>query len=394
MKDLSNDLLTGHLDELAAFEPNGFPFVSLYLNTQADGHGRDNFESFVRKEFSNRAKTFPVDSVERISFERDAAIIQKYSEKALRASANGLALFACAGANNYFKAIQLDAPINKNSLHVAPRPHLYPLARLIDQYPRYVALLADTNSARLFVFDLGQTKQSRKLDNTGSSLAQDGVRTQLRYRRRVEKYNLLHAKEVVEMLERVVREESVQHIVLAGDAVIIPLLQEQMPSSLTEKVIDILRLDIRTPEHEVLRATMKSLREDNIQTDAEKVRDLFDKYRAGGLAVVGLRDTLDALEQWQVDDLLLSASLKDIRAGEESLNEIPSVSAMSANTLVDAGAFITQMTEPGSAATAAAAVADKLVAKARLNGAGVTFIEDPLLLKDVGGVGAFLRYRI
>jgi peptide subunit release factor 1 (eRF1) len=393
MKELSNHLLTKDLDELAAFEPNGFPFVSLYLNMQADHHGRDNFEPFVRKEFASRAKTFPVDSVERVSFERDAGRIEKYLEEELRVSANGLALFACA--DNYFKAIQLDAPINKHSLHVASRPHLYPLARLIDQYPRYVALLADTNSARLFVFDLGKTESRDELNSPNTSRAETGERSQMRYRRRLENERQLHVKEIVETLERVVREESAQHIVLAGDEVIIPLLCEQMPFNLYDKVIDILRLDIKTPEHEVLRATMESLREDNIQTDAEKVRDLFDKYRAGGLATVGLRDTLDALEQWQVDELLLSASLKDIRADKDSLNEIPSVSAMSANTLAAAGAFITQMIEPGSAATAAAAVvADKLVAKARLNGAGVTFIEDSLLLKDVGGVGAFLRYRV
>jgi peptide subunit release factor 1 (eRF1) len=395
MKELSNDSLMRDLDELAAFEPNGFPFVSLYLNAQADQHGRDNFEPFVRKEFNNRARTFAEDSPERKSFERDAARIESYLRDELQPSANGVALFACAGACDYFKAIQLAAQINRHSLHVAPRPHLYPLARVIDQYPRYVALVADTNSARLFVFDLGKTESLDELNSPNTSRAEAGERSQLRYRRRMENERQLHAKEIVETLERVVREESAQHIVLAGDEVIIPLLCERMPPFLGDKVIDILRLDIRTPEHEVLRATMEALREDNIQTDAEKVRDLFDKYRAGGLAVVGLRDTLDALEQWQVDELLLSASLKDIRADERSLNEIPSVSAMSANTLAAAGAFITQIIEPGSAATtAAAAVADQLVAKARLNGAGVTFIEDRLLLKDVGGVGAFLRYRI
>ena len=52
MKKITDVTLMDQLDELAAFEPNGFPFVSLYLNMQPDQHGRDNFESFVRKEFS------------------------------------------------------------------------------------------------------------------------------------------------------------------------------------------------------------------------------------------------------------------------------------------------------------------------------------------------------
>lgn len=64
MKELSKDLLTGYLDELAAFETNGNPFVILYLNAQADRHRRDNFEPFVRKELARRAKTFAEGSSE------------------------------------------------------------------------------------------------------------------------------------------------------------------------------------------------------------------------------------------------------------------------------------------------------------------------------------------
>jgi peptide subunit release factor 1 (eRF1) len=271
MKELSSEMLNRHLDELAAFEPNGFaPFISLYLNAQADHHGRDNFHSFVRKEFTSCAKTFPVDSMERVSFERDAARVEKYLEKELQESANGVAIFACAGADNYFKAIQLDAPIRRNKLHVSDYPHLYPLARLIDQHPRYAAVIADTEAARIFVFDLGRTKSRQELNNAGISRSRVGERSQMRYRRRVENSQQLHAKEIVEMLERVVRDETVEHIILAGDEVIIPLLHERLPAHLAEKVIDILRLDIRTPEHEILKATMEALREDKTHSDAEK----------------------------------------------------------------------------------------------------------------------------
>lgn len=49
MKNLTDLTLMDQLDELVAFERNGFPFISLYLNMQPDQHGRDNFESFVRK---------------------------------------------------------------------------------------------------------------------------------------------------------------------------------------------------------------------------------------------------------------------------------------------------------------------------------------------------------
>jgi peptide subunit release factor 1 (eRF1) len=380
MKENRDVTLIRHLDELAAYEPNGLPFVSLYLNAEADQHGRDNFEPFVRKEFKARAKAFAPDSIELASFERDSARIKRYLLEELRPSANGLALFACAGKENYFKAVQLDVPIKRNQMYVCHEPHLYPLARLIDQHPRYVALVADTNSARLFVFGLGRTLSNEALNNVKLRRTQGGGWSQMRYQRHVDNYHLLHAKEVVEMLERVVREEAATHIVLAGDEVIIPLLREQLPPHLANKVIDVLRLDIRTPEHEVLKATLASLREHNLQTDAEMVRHLLDEYRAGGLAVVGARDTLTALYQGQVDELLLSASAREIVCDEEELEM-----AQTSGQLQTKPSFHSR--EPHLVA------ADTMVARARLSGSRVTFIEDTALLAGVGGCGALLRYR-
>ena len=385
MKELTTELsdvtFDRHLDELAAIEPTGFPFISLYLNTQPDQHGRDNFESFVRKEFKARAKALAEDSPEMASFRRDTARIMAYLRDELRPSANGLALFACAGAGGFFKAVQLDAPVKRHQLHVTQEPYLYPLARLIDQHPRYVALLADTNSARLFVFGLGRASSSEEVQGVKVSRTQGGGWSQMRYQRRADNYHLLHAKEVVEMLERVVREEAADHIVLAGDEVSIPLLREQLPPHLADKVIDVLRLDMRTPEHEVLKATLAALREHNAQTDAERVRHLLDEYRAGGLAVVGLRDTLTALYRGQVDELLVSASAREIICEEEDIEEVPADDSSPRRGVVGGR-------EPHLVA------ADLLVTHARRTGARVTFIEDAALLANIGGVGALLRYRL
>jgi len=203
----------------------------------------------------------------------------------------------------------------------------------------------------------------------------------MRYQRHVDNFHLQHAKEVVGVLDRVVREDAVEHIILAGDEVIIPLLREQLPDRLREKVIDILRLDIRTPEHEVLKATMDSLREHNLHTDAEKVRQLFDEYRAGGLAVVTWKDTVTAMERGQVDELLLSASAREIGTNDQEFDE----------SGVDQ--HVSDV-PPVSNTESSLMPADLLVTLARQTGARVTFIEDTALLSSVGGVGAMLRYRI
>lgn len=385
MKHLSNDLMAENLDELTSFEPNGFPFVSLYLNTQADQHGRDNFEPFVRKELASRARTFAEGSREREYFERDAGRIIRYLTDNLEPSANGAAIFACTGKNGFFKAIQLDAPIHKNRLHVSDRPHIFPLARLIEQNPVYVVLLADTKSARIFVFDLGRVKRLEEFSADVKDFASVGEHSQMRYRRRVENNQGLHAKETVEMLERVVSEEKAESVILAGDEIIIALLRQRMSTEIADKVIDILRLDIRAPEHEILRATIESLQADNAQTDAERVSDLFDQYRADGLATVGLEKTMYALVNGQADELLLSASPDDILIDNESagvLNPANSRAAKTVGTAVQPAQELSRQM-----------IAGALVSLARKSGAAITFIEDRNLLADVGGIGAFLRYK-
>ncbi|MDQ3256816.1 MAG: hypothetical protein M3R15_23475, partial [Acidobacteriota bacterium] len=292
------------LDRLAAFAPVDLPVISLYLSTRADRRGRANFDSFVRKELKAKSQTYPLRSPARISFDTDAGRIKAYLEN-IRRSANGVAIFACAGAGNFFETVALDAPIEEHKLYVYHQPHLYPLARLSDEFPRYAALVADTNAARIYVFGIGENLGELSVKNPNVSQTQLGGWSQARYQRHIKNYHLHHAKEVVEALDCVVRTEKVNHIVLAGDEVILPVLRGQFPPHLSERVIDTLRLDITTPEHVVAERTLEALQRHEAKTDVERVERLLDEYRAGGLSVVGAHDTLAALSRGQVDELYL-----------------------------------------------------------------------------------------
>jgi peptide chain release factor subunit 1 len=388
------------IDRLAAFEPAGFPVVSLYLNTQPDEHGRERerVEPFVRKELGERVRSYPLRSAERESLEKDQRRIEGYIRDELRPSANGLALFACAGAD-LFEAVQVEAPIQENQLFVADRPHLYPLARLNDQYPRYAVLVVDTHSARLFVFGTGRRLGEQQVESPKTNRTAVGGWSQARYQRHVDNIHLHHAKEVVDVLDRVVRDEGIDRVVVAGDEVIVPLLREQLPPALASKVVDVLRLDIRTPERDVLERTLETLREHDARDDRERVGRLLDAYRAGGLAVVGVEATRTALEIGQVDELVITATPVAIAVEATGHGPEPLARAAAAAAEGGAGAVATAATpvaapEDASPEQVALAVADELVTKARQTSAAVTFIEDPALLADVGGVGAFLRYRV
>src|SRR2546421_2305074 len=370
------------MERLERFEPTEYPFTSLYLNAQANERGRDQFGLFVRQELDARAKTFEPHTPARQSFDRDAERINSYLEQEVRPSANGIVIFACSGANDFFEAEQLDVPIERNQLFVYNQPHLYPLARLMEQYPRYAVLLADTNSARIYVFMQGHVIDHKEIENIKTNRSQVGGWSQMRYQRHVDNYHLHHAKEVIDVLDRVVRQDKIEKVILSGDEeTIIPILRQQMTKELADKIVDTLNLSVKTPEHEILEATMQALRVHNATDDAEKVRRLLDEYRADGLAVVGVAATLEALTNGQVEELLISATMRGIRYDERQVEKVMAAYAPTAG-------HAAETSEPRTAA-------DELVKRAeQISSARITFIEDESLLASAGGVGALLRYRI
>jgi peptide chain release factor subunit 1 len=369
------------IERLASFESQDLPVVSLYLNAQADQHGQHNFDVFVRKQLSERAKTFETDTPQRASIDEDLVRINRYLEQKIDPATQGIAIFACSGANDFFETIQLEAPIENNRLFVYDRPHLYPLARMLDQYPRYAVVLADTNAAKIFVFALGQAVKRQEVQNVKTKRTQVGGWSQMRYQRHTENYHLHHAKEVVDNLERLVRDERIEHVMLAGDEqVIIPLLREQMSKELSEKVVDVLSLGIDTPEHELLEQSLNAYRRLNSLSDMEKVEHLIGEYRRDGLAVAGVAQTLAALSNGQVEELLI-ASRADALQFDKA--EVEKVLAAYGGT----GEENKTLDQP--------TVADELLRRAtQLSSAQTTFIEDDSALKNVGGVGALLRYRV
>jgi peptide subunit release factor 1 (eRF1) len=153
-------------------------------------------------------------------------------------------------------------------------------------------------------------------------------------------------------MDRIVREEGLDKILISGDEVIVPLLRDQMPKHLLERILDVVKLDIRTPEHEVLAATMEVLRQHDADTDRERVDRLLDAYRGNGLGTVGAENVRRAFELGQVDELIITASVDASDADQEFIRQAHNTSA------------------------------------------GVRFIEDAALLQPVGSVGAFLRFKL
>ena len=372
--------LSQRIEILAALEPSPFPFISLYLSLAPNQNGREDHHQFVRKVFKDRANGFSEDSPERQSFDKDAERILQYLESAIPPSTNGLAVFASAGSE-VFEAIPLEAPFENHSLFIDSVPHLYPLAKLIDTYPRYAAVMLDTNKARIFVFG-GQEERQEQIVGEKTRRTSKGGWSQARYQRRADNFHMLHIKEVVDTLDKIVREDNIDRIVVAGADVAMPILREHLPKHLADKIVEIGAHEDGESGSFVER-TMAALREKDAETDAEKVQELMDAWQSGGLGVAGPEATLSAFQLGQVDELIITSTPELLK----NVQQLPD-DAVPGEVKADTSA------PQGTADEKRLRLADELVTRAHQTSARIRFIEDEHLLAGIGGVGALLRFRI
>jgi peptide chain release factor subunit 1 len=381
--------LTEQLDWLAGFEPAPYPVVSLYLDTRPNQHGRDQYQAFTRKELKARSRTYPSGSPERESLDKDIDRITRFLETEVDPSANSVAIFACS-AGELFETIQSAGVVPQHALHIGDRPHLYPLARLESQSPRYAAVVTDTNSAHILVISAGELVADREVKNVKTRWTSQGGWSQARYQRHIENFHLQHVKEVVDALDRLVQDEGITHILISCDEVTLPVLREQLPKPLAARIVDHIRLEAHAAAAEVLKVSMEAMNKINAKTDREKVDAAIGAYRAGGLGVVGPEDTLVALIKGQVEELLITADMQRMRPvpvgtavgrGKEARVSEPVLEAVAAG-------------EAAGAPPETVRLADDLIAKAKQTAARITFVEEPELLSEYGGVAALLRFRI
>ena len=368
------------MEQLAALEPSPFPVISLYLSLSPNQNGREGYEQFIKKALNERARALPEQSPERESFDKDVKRIQEFLTDQDLNAGQGLAIFACTGSD-LFETILLDTPVKEHWLFTGSVPHLYPLAQLVENYPRYAAVMLDTNKARIFVFGAATAEREEKIVGEKTRRTSKGGWSQARYQRRADNFHMLHVKEVVDTLDKIVREENIDHVVVAGADVAMPILREQLPKHLADKIVEIGAHEDGESGSFVAR-TMAALREKDAETDVEKVQELMDAWQSGGLGVAGPEATLSAFQLGQVDELIITGSPETLKP----VQNMPEDAAP--------GAVEVASSSSNAADEPRLKLSDELVTRAQQTAARIRFIEDASLLADIGGVGALLRFRI
>lgn len=307
-----------------------------------------------------------------------------------------------------FRAIPLAVPV-ANSLAVAPRPMLAPLARVAHAYPPFALLLADSQQAFLHLFALGTRERVVAMESAYENTSPGAVGNKMIERKALnaaEQQLENFAKAIAEETRRVLDEDRVQRLIIAADDQLTATLRDHFPKELDARVIGTIAADIRATPADLLTLALPVVQEAQRAAEEDVVQRLTTAaLSAGGLGIFGVEETLAALQAGQVQTLVLADDFHAPGWVDDALD------------IVGAGDPPAEHPAGGDAASLRAVdLADEIIRLALMTGGDVTFVTTresqvtegpneaeetrgerqgaPHTLHEHGGVGAILRFRL
>lgn len=300
--------LRAALRRLAERDSTDVPIVSAFLDLRPV-EGSPQVRSglvVLRDQLRSALADVPLRSPAHESLSADADRIASHVEDDLLPGATGAAVFAC-GAEDLFVSL-VTAEAVTNDVSAGPRARLSPLARLADALVAIVGL-ADTNTLRIFASRSGGLTELGLLDDAPGdySLTEKGGWSQARFQRHVEEHREQFADLGGHALEVLGRREGATVLLLAGDEVAVPILQDALSRPMADMLRGVVRCEMRATLEEVEAECLPAL-EGIWQDDA---RDLADRVigaaEGDGMGVFGPEVTRRALELGQVEQLVLDS---------------------------------------------------------------------------------------
>lgn len=360
---------------------------SRVLSVMLDTDQRDavNISRGFEVEFKNRLRDLAqsLDEEQREQLAADTQPVFEFLEE-YREPKRSLVVYS-DHSEGFFWLKPLRAKV-RNDVRWEERPYVRPLIEIFDEYERYGVVLADRQQARLFTIFLGEIEEHyqafAELDVKHiNAPGQERAWAQDKIQRKANEHAHAHFKHVAEMLSRLARIHEFDRLILAGTAEITSELWGLLPKRLQSLVVREMALQMNASDAEILEQTLKVEQEVERQHESELVEGLITAAGKRKQAVLGLNDTLMALQEYRVWRLVYTDGF-----------------SASGSQCTNCGALLARVNEPcafcGKPVNKVNDLIGLTAARVTESGGKVELVHDPAAtrLNHAGNIGAFLRY--
>lgn len=368
--------LQQHIVTLATLQETDAPVISCYLNLEG---GPLAYQEVLAERVQTLRKS--LRDPERRQLDAAFHPIEAYLRERPEAGSLGLALFSSAGQQPFFLPLEFRVPL-PTWISVNSTPNIYHLVEIIDNYDRYVVLLATEDSARILAINLGSITQEvwRTRLELRKRIGNEWTREHYRdYRRERTKQFI---REQVRIVDRVMSAGRYRHLIIAGPARTTAGIRQALPKHLLAKLVDVVSASAGDQLSDVVAATLQPFLEYEENESLAVVDRLLQQIHTNGLAVAGACASMTALRAGQVDVVVLA---KDYQPGE-------GWSCLACNLTKFEPKVRGICPDCQSDRLRQFDIKEEMVRLAEQLGCGVEVVDHSDPLMQLGGVGCLLRY--
>lgn len=285
--------------------------ISLYLDLDPERFATPSARaSQIRSLVDEAAREIDGDGTlehaERVALREDLGGVQRYltSADAPFKGARALAVFS-SSRDDLFETVKLSRPVPARVV-IDCAPYVEPMVDAV-QRRRWLVALVNRRLAILLAGSPDQlTERVRREDDVHGQHDQGGW-SQARFQRSVEKEVDDHLRETAELVARRWRQERFDRLALGGPHEVVTRFEAFLPDELrAAEAPDRVEVDLSSATDAEVRAAVDRLAAADEERQEREVLDrLLDGIGAGGRAVAGPQETVEALSERRVETLLL-----------------------------------------------------------------------------------------
>lgn len=282
------------------------PVLSVYLDTDQSKAVNVNRAFEVVLKNMLREVEQPLDKSSKEEFQADAERVLRFLED-YRKPKNGLVIF-CDASENFFWLQELGVSL-RDGAWWHETPFLRPLIELVDEHERYGVVLTDREHARLFTVFLGEIEEHREAFAEADvkhikSPGTDHLLSQMNIQRKADEHAHWHLERVAELMSRLANIHEFDRLILAGPVKAAGELYGLLPKALRVRVVREIHLPVDANEAQVLEETLKIEEEVERRREADLIERLITAAAKKEKAVLGIDETLLALQGGRVWQLV------------------------------------------------------------------------------------------
>jgi peptide chain release factor subunit 1 len=240
----------------------------------------------------------------RSSFEHERDRFFDFLEHDWTEESRSVAIFSSQPAG-LWKTIPLSVRMQSQAFF-GPRPRIFPLAQVADEYERYCAVFVSKEDSKLLLISMGEVEEERAVSDEVPGRHDQGGWSQARYQLHREFHVLEHLKRALAALEDYYGASPFQRLIVCGPEEVTTEFINLLPTPLRDCLIAAVSCPSTASRDQVMAAVAPAIHDfERSQEEAllTKISELAD---AGGHAVLGLDATLGAIGDGRVHELAVA----------------------------------------------------------------------------------------